>query len=131
VSEPKKRVKKIGGTYQHTGTIVAEFKTTAGESRIVVEFDAPVAGMLHILRLDQVEYIPGQLSERPQDDYRRADILCGHLHARRMHKHECECDNCRHDGIEPCSEKKPCGSCRREFGLAGHLTALTPRGDRQ
>lgn len=52
-----KRVKKAGGSFQHTGVVVAEFYTTAGELRIVLEFDAPVAGMLHIYRPDQVEVI--------------------------------------------------------------------------
>ena len=54
VREPR-RVRKIGGSFQHTGTVVAEFRTTAGEPRIVLEFDAPVAGMLHVYRPDQVE----------------------------------------------------------------------------
>ena len=52
-----KQVKKVGGSFQHTGVVVAEFVTTAGESRIVLEFDAPVAGMLHVYRPDQVEVI--------------------------------------------------------------------------
>ena len=50
-----RHVRKIGGSFQHTGTVVADFKTTAGEPRIVLEFDAPVAGMLHVYRPDQVE----------------------------------------------------------------------------
>lgn len=50
-----RHVRKIGGSFQHSGTVVAEFKTTAGEPRIVLEFDAPVAGMLHVYRPDQVE----------------------------------------------------------------------------
>jgi len=50
-----RRVRKIGGSFQHSGTVVAEFTTTAGEPRIVLEFDAPVAGMLHVYRPDQVE----------------------------------------------------------------------------
>lgn len=58
--EPEPRhVRKVGGSFQHTGTVVAEFKTTAGEPRIVLEFDAPVAGMLHVYRPDQVEDITG------------------------------------------------------------------------
>lgn len=52
-----KPVKKVGGSFQHTGVVVAEFTTTAGEPRIVLEFDAPVAGMLHVYRPDQVEVI--------------------------------------------------------------------------
>ena len=50
-----RHVRKIGGSFQHTGTVVADFKTAAGEPRIVLEFDAPVAGMLHVYRPDQVE----------------------------------------------------------------------------
>jgi hypothetical protein len=46
---------KIGGSFQHTGTVVAEFTTTAGEKRVVLEFDAPTKGMLHIYRPDQIE----------------------------------------------------------------------------
>ena len=52
-----KQVKKVGGSFQHTGVVVAEFHTTAGELRIVLEFDAPVDGMLHIYRPDQVEVV--------------------------------------------------------------------------
>ena len=52
-----KRVKKIGGSFQHTGVVVAEFTTTAGEPRIVLEFDAPVAGMLHVYQPYQVKVI--------------------------------------------------------------------------
>ena len=52
-----KSVRKVGGSFQHTGVVVAEFATTAGEKRIVLEFDAPVAGMLHVYRPDQVEVI--------------------------------------------------------------------------
>ena len=52
-----KRVSKVGGSFQHTGVVVAEFTTTAGELRIVLEFDAPVDGMLHIYRPDQVEVV--------------------------------------------------------------------------
>ena len=55
-----KQVKKVGGSFQHTGVVVAEFVTTAGEPRIVLEFDAPVAGMLHVYRPDQVEVIANE-----------------------------------------------------------------------
>lgn len=55
-----KRVKKVGGSFQHTGVVVAEFTTTDGEPRIVLEFDAPVAGMLHVYRPDQVEVIANE-----------------------------------------------------------------------
>lgn len=52
-----KWVRKSGGSFQHTGTVVAEFFTLAGEPRIVLEFDHPVAGMLHVYRPDQVELV--------------------------------------------------------------------------
>lgn len=52
-----KKVIKTGGSFQHTGIVVAEFQTTAGENRIVLEFDEPVKGMLHVYRPDQVEVI--------------------------------------------------------------------------
>ena len=55
VAREPRHVRKVGGSFQHTGTVVAEFRTTAGEPRIVLEFDAPVAGMLHVYRPDQVE----------------------------------------------------------------------------
>lgn len=51
------RVRKVGGSFEHTGTVVASFFTTAGQERIVVEFDPPVQGMLHIYRTDQVEQL--------------------------------------------------------------------------
>ena len=41
-----RRAKKIG-SYEASGTIVSEFKTLAGETRYVFEFDYP-SGMLHI-----------------------------------------------------------------------------------
>lgn len=52
-----KRVVKEDGSFQHTGT-VAEFETTSGANRIVLEFDAPVAGMLHVYRPNQVKELP-------------------------------------------------------------------------
>ena len=55
--QKKRRVRKKGGSFQHTGVVVAEFETTAGAKRIVLEFDPPVDGMLHIYRPDQVEDI--------------------------------------------------------------------------
>lgn len=51
------RVTKVGGSFQHTGTVVSEFVTTLGQPRIVLEFDSPVAGMLHVYRPDQVEIV--------------------------------------------------------------------------
>lgn len=45
--------RKIGGSYQADGAIVARFKTRAGDERVVFEFDTP-RGMLHIFNTDQV-----------------------------------------------------------------------------
>ena len=42
-----RRAKKAGGSYEADGTIVSEFRTLAGHTRYVFEFDEP-AGMLHI-----------------------------------------------------------------------------------
>lgn len=47
------RVEKVGGSYSASGTVVAEFETTAGRKRVVFEFDNP-KGLLHI-------FDPGQL----------------------------------------------------------------------
>lgn len=52
-----KRVIKSGGSFQHTGVVVAEFKTVAGAERVVLEFDEPVSGMLHVYRPDQLEVL--------------------------------------------------------------------------
>lgn len=51
------KVRKVGGSFQHTGTVVSEFTTTRSQKRIVLEFDNPVSGMLHVYRPDQVEVI--------------------------------------------------------------------------
>lgn len=58
-----RKVRKIRGSFQHTGSVVAEFTTTLGERRLVLEFDAPVGGMLHIYRPDQVEDIDTSASQ--------------------------------------------------------------------
>lgn len=39
--KPGTRVRKIGGSYQADGTVVAVFKTLSGEERVVFEFDEP------------------------------------------------------------------------------------------
>lgn len=49
-----RRARKIGGSYQANGTVVAQFKTLGGADRVVFEFDEP-AGMLHIFASEQVE----------------------------------------------------------------------------
>jgi hypothetical protein len=46
--------RKVGGSYQADGFIVARFRTRAGVERVVFEFEQP-AGMLHIFAADQVE----------------------------------------------------------------------------
>lgn len=51
-----KRARKIGGSYQSDGTIVAIFQTVAGEWRVVFEFDQP-KGLLHIFNSHQVKVI--------------------------------------------------------------------------
>lgn len=53
------RAKKVGGSYQATGTIVSAFTTLKGFQRYVFEFDEP-AGMLHIFGPEQVEALEGQ-----------------------------------------------------------------------
>lgn len=58
------RARKVGGSYQHTGTVVAEFLNTSGQPRIVLEFDDPVQGMLFIYNRDQVE----EIGERPENE---------------------------------------------------------------
>jgi len=55
--KPLRRARKLGGDFQHTGTIIGEVQKTTGEWRVVLEFDAPTQGMLHIYRPDQVETI--------------------------------------------------------------------------
>lgn len=47
------KARKVGGSYQADGTIVAVFKTMEGRDRVVFEFDEP-AGMLHIFNTEQV-----------------------------------------------------------------------------
>jgi len=46
--------RKIGGSYQADGWIVARFITRSGAHRVVFEFAEP-AGMLHIFSTEQVE----------------------------------------------------------------------------
>ena len=48
---PLRRARKIGG---YTGTLVAEYQTTTGEHYAVIEYDAPVNGVLEILRVDEL-----------------------------------------------------------------------------
>ncbi|TXH44394.1 MAG: hypothetical protein E6Q97_32770 [Desulfurellales bacterium] len=48
------RARKVGGSYQANGTVVAAFKTLLGKQRYVFEFDE-FAGMLHIFNHEQLE----------------------------------------------------------------------------
>lgn len=62
------RARKVGGSYQATGTVVATFATLADELRYVFEFDTP-AGMLHIFgpsqlaALDAGDNMPSTVSQ--------------------------------------------------------------------
>ena len=58
VFEVGSRFRKVGGSYQANGTIVAAFKTRSGHQRYVFEFDNP-AGMLHIFNHEQIKRIEG------------------------------------------------------------------------
>lgn len=62
VFEIGSRVRKVGGSYQANGTVVAAFKTRAGKQRYVFEFDE-FAGMLHIFNHEQLEPINESQSE--------------------------------------------------------------------
>lgn len=51
----RRRARKVGGSYEADGWVVAEFKTMAGAIRYVFEFDNP-AGMLHIFNGTQLKF---------------------------------------------------------------------------
>jgi hypothetical protein len=46
---------------------------------------------------------------------RAAELRTAHRHGRRHHRAECRCDQCRTDGLEPCSVADPCPTCRAGF----------------
>ncbi len=54
------RVRKVGGSYQATGTILAAFKTRYGSNRYVFDFDEP-PGLLHIFNHEQLEPLDSKL----------------------------------------------------------------------
>ena len=58
------RVRKVGGSYQATGTKLGEFKTSQGKELIVFEFDA-YPGMVHIFSPSQIEEIVPQTNKPP------------------------------------------------------------------
>lgn len=61
LSQPEAEpVRKIGGSYQANGFIVARFKTRAGLERVVFEFEEP-KGMLHIFSTDQITLLRSEL----------------------------------------------------------------------
>jgi len=51
-----RKAKKVGGSYQADGWVVAEFYTRKGSLRYVFEFETP-AGMLHIFGPEQVVFV--------------------------------------------------------------------------
>jgi len=65
------RARKVGGSYQAAGTVVAQFKTLTGKDRVVFEFDEP-AGMLHIFDVAQIERDEGA-AHQPSAGRTRAD----------------------------------------------------------
>ena len=52
-AQVRRRARKVGGSYQADGTVIAEFTTLDGLPRVVFEFDEP-RGMLHIFSPDQI-----------------------------------------------------------------------------
>ncbi len=60
VFEVGDRVRKVGGSYEANGTVVASFKTRAGKQRYVFEFDE-FSGMLHIFDHEQLEPLGSKL----------------------------------------------------------------------
>ncbi|CAH1671821.1 hypothetical protein [Chelatococcus asaccharovorans] len=52
--KPRRRARKIGGSYQAEGAIVAEFLADDGSPRYIFRFDEP-AGLLHIFGAAQLE----------------------------------------------------------------------------
>ncbi len=54
VLEPGDRARKVGGSYQATGTVRSTFLTRYGQRRYVLDFDTP-AGLLHIFSHEQLE----------------------------------------------------------------------------
>ena len=51
--KPGARARKIGGSYQATGTLKAVFAARDGSPRVVFEFDQP-PGLLHIFAGEQI-----------------------------------------------------------------------------
>ena len=56
ISSLLKKARKIGGSYQAEGTILAEFLADDGSKRYVFRFDNP-AGLLHIFNDKQIELL--------------------------------------------------------------------------
>lgn len=66
--------RKVGGTYQANGSVVSEFKTIAGNDRVVFEFSEP-SGMLHIFTPSQIERMPRCFESRPSEQ-EQAENCC-------------------------------------------------------
>lgn len=54
-----KRVAKVGGSFQHTGVVIAAGHNVAGEPRVLIEFDEPMRGLSRAYSPEQVEVIEG------------------------------------------------------------------------
>ena len=66
--------RKVGGAYQANGAVVSEFKTIAGNDRVVFEFSEP-SGMLHIFNPSQIERMPRCFESRPSEQ-EQAENCC-------------------------------------------------------
>lgn len=74
-----KLVRKVGGSYEAQGLVVADFHTSSGERRVVFEFSSP-PGMLHIFNLKQLELVstPDESPrERVRAEYFRSQLDSG------------------------------------------------------
>lgn len=50
------RARKVGGSYQATGYVIAEFLTLADKPMVVFEF-AAYPGMMHLFSVTQIERV--------------------------------------------------------------------------
>ena len=61
------RARKVGGSYQATGTILAIFITRDEEQRFVFDFDEP-PGLLHIFGPAQIEPMAETMSTKQHNE---------------------------------------------------------------
>lgn len=66
--------RKVGGAYQANGYVVSEFKTIAGNDRVVFEFSEP-SSMLHIFNPSQIERMPRCFESQPSVE-QQAENCC-------------------------------------------------------